>query len=144
MFDAARIILTVVVLGFSALPAGADFNRTHATNPRWTPHARYHVVWQVSSYLGIGVVALGLLWIPGPDLAARAYLVSLLALCVYGGFFAAAASMRLYGGKLHDDNGYLPVPVRIMGRKRMIDINVSVFSGFVVLNICGLVLLAAT
>jgi hypothetical protein len=143
MFDGARIILTIVVLGFSAVPAGADFNRTHATNPRWTPHARYHVVWQVSSYIGIGLVALGLLWIPGAELAARVYLVATLGFCVYGGFFAAAATMRLYGGKLYDDNGYPPVPVTILGRKRLVDLNVSVFSLFVVLDASALALLAA-
>jgi hypothetical protein len=143
MFDAARIILTVVVLGFSAVPAGADFNKTHATNPRWTPHARYHVVWQVSSYIGIGLVALGLLWMPGAELVARVYLVAALAFCVYAGFFAAAGTMKLYGGKLYDDNGYPPIPVTVLGRKRLIDLNVSVFSVFVVLDVSALALLVA-
>ncbi|MFV1366476.1 DUF6640 family protein [Mycolicibacterium elephantis] len=143
MFDAARIVLTVVILGFSAVPAYADFNKTHATNPEWTPHARYHVVWQVASYIGIGLVALGLLWLPGPESALRAYLAALLALCVYGGFFVAAASMRMYGGRLYDDNGYPPVPVRVMGRERLIDLNVTVFSTFVFLGVCGVALVAA-
>ncbi|EHI14840.1 DUF6640 family protein [Mycolicibacterium thermoresistibile] len=144
MFDIARIVLTVVILGFSAVPAYADFNKTHATNPKWTPHARYHVVWQVASYIGIGLVALGLLWIPGAGSVLRAYLAALLALCVYGGFYVAAASMRLYGGRLYDDNGYPPVPVKVMGRERRIDLNVTVFSTFVLLGLCGVGLVAAS
>lgn len=143
MFDTARIILTLVVLGFSAVPAGADINRTHARNPRWTGHARYHVVWQVTSYIGIALIALGLLWIPGPAQSFRAYLVCLLALSIYGGFFAAAATMRLYDGRLHDDNGYPPIPVTLLGRTRRIDLNITAFSICLVLLGCALALLVA-
>jgi hypothetical protein len=91
----------------------------------------------------MGLVALGLLWMPGAELTARAYLVAILALCVYGGFFVAAATMRWYGGRLNDDNGYPPVPVTIMGRQRLTDINVSLFSVLVVLDACALALLFA-
>src|SRR5262245_28004861 len=115
-------------------------NKTHAANPTWTHHARYHVVWQVTSYIGIGLVSLGLLWIPGNEATLRAYLVGILALCIYGGFFAAAATMPLYGGRLYDENGYPPVPVTIMGRKRLADINLSIFTALVVLDACGMAL----
>jgi hypothetical protein len=43
----ARILLTVVTAGYAVAPLIADLNSTHATNPLWTPHARFHVVWQV-------------------------------------------------------------------------------------------------
>jgi hypothetical protein len=42
-----RLLLTVATLGYSLVAMRADFNRTHATNLLWTPHARFRVVWQV-------------------------------------------------------------------------------------------------
>jgi hypothetical protein len=33
---------------FFAAPS-IDFSRAHASNPRWTRHARFHVVWQIVS-----------------------------------------------------------------------------------------------
>lgn len=143
MFDTARVILTIVVLGFSAVPAGADLNKTHARNPVWTGHARYHVVWQVTSYVALALIALGLLWIPGPAQTPRVYLVCLLALSIYGGFFAAAFTMRLYDGRLYDENGYPPKRVKILGRTRQMDLNVTAFSTCVLLLGCGFALLVA-
>ncbi len=54
----AKLLLTLTVLGYAAVTLKADFNATHATNPKWTPHARFHLVWQVLSYSGVGLVAL--------------------------------------------------------------------------------------
>ena len=50
----ARILFTLMTAGWAVLTVFADFNKTHATNPKWTPHARFHVVWQISSYVGFG------------------------------------------------------------------------------------------
>ena len=60
----ARILLTLVTLGYGLATVFADFNKTHATNPQWTPHARFHVVWQICSYVGFGLLR-GLIWWPG-------------------------------------------------------------------------------
>src|ERR1700722_8072909 len=67
MLIAAKILLTLTILGYALITIKADFNKTHATNPRWTPHARFHVVWQILSYAGVGLVALCLVWIDGPQ-----------------------------------------------------------------------------
>jgi hypothetical protein len=45
MLLAIKILLTIATLGYSAIPGIFDSNNTHATNPSWTGHARYHVVW---------------------------------------------------------------------------------------------------
>lgn len=54
MLIAAKILLTLTVLGYTLGTMRADFNKTYATNPKWTPHARFHVVWQILSYSGVG------------------------------------------------------------------------------------------
>jgi hypothetical protein len=101
----AQIVLTLVTLGYSLVPARADLNPTHATNPLWTGHARYHVVCQVGSYVGVALVALFLIWVPGPFTLARLLLAACLAGAAYGGFFVAMASMPRYAGRLADENG---------------------------------------
>src|ERR1700719_80698 len=100
----AQLLLTLVTLGYSAIPTLADFNRTHATNPLWTPHARFHVVWQVLSYTGIAVIALCLIWLNGPLPKERLLLAGALGAAVYGAFFATLLVRKLFGGALYDQN----------------------------------------
>src|ERR1043166_4207526 len=92
----ARILLSLVTIGYGGITILADINKTHATNPAWTPHARFHVVWQVASYAGFGLLALGLIWAPGPSPVAPLYLAAAFAAAVYGGFFVALFPLRLY------------------------------------------------
>src|SRR5712671_192950 len=96
----ARVLLTIVTAGYAVAPLIADLNSTHATNPLWTPHARFHVVWQVLSYSGIGLIALYLIWAGGPMQTERLYLAAALAVAVYGAFFGAVFSRPVYGGGL--------------------------------------------
>lgn len=133
----ARLLLTVATVGYGFVTIKADFNRTHATNPAWTPHARFHVVWQITSYTGFALLALALVWSPGPYAAERLWLACAFAAIVYGAFFLALISMPLYGGRTYDDNGYTPIRVPIAGRTQLWDVNVTAFS------ILSLVLLAA-
>jgi hypothetical protein len=123
----ARILLTLVTLGYGLATILADFNKTHATNPKWTPHARFHVVWQISSYAGFGLLALALLWWPGPYVTERLYLVAIMGAVVYAAFFIAVFTMPVYGGSAYDDNGYLPfaAPVPIIAPKW--DVNITIF-----------------
>jgi len=142
IFDAnifARILLTIVTAGYAVAPLIADLNSTHATNPLWTPHARFHVVWQVLSYSGFGLIALGLIWIPGPYSAARLYLASGFAAAVLFAFFITFANMRSFGGTHYDVNGYLPKPVSILGWVVKFDANTTVFSVATVILLLALV-----
>ena len=133
----ARVLLTLVTVGYGFVTVLADFNNTHATNPKWTPHARFHVVWQISSYVGFGLLALALLWWPGPLALERLYLVALMAAIVYGAFFVAVIAMPVYGGGAYDSNGYKPfaAPIPIIARKW--DVNITIFCVQVVLLIAG-------
>jgi hypothetical protein len=135
----ARILLTLATLGYGLVTIKADFNATHATNPLWTPHARFHVVWQVSSYAGVGLIALGLIWIAGPLEMERLYLAGALAAAVYGGFFAALFTRPIYGGVLYDENGYLPFRPPLGPVSWRWDVNVTAFSMMTAFLILGLV-----
>ena len=122
----ARALLTLNTLGYSLGPAIADFNRTHATNPLWTPHARFHVVWQVLSYCGIGLIALALIWTAGPS--AKLWLAVALAVAMYAGFFATLFAMPRFGGSVADTNGVPPLAtVNLAGKPLALDTNVTVF-----------------
>lgn len=99
----ARILFTLMTVGWAIATVFADFNKTHATNPKWTPHARFHVVWQISSYVGFGLLAFALIWWPGPLALERLYLVALMGTIGYAAFFAALLAMPVYGGAAYDD-----------------------------------------
>jgi hypothetical protein len=94
MLLATKILLTIATLGYSAIPGIFDSNNTHATNPSWTGHARYHVVWQVSSYVYVAVLMLCLIWIPASDTKLLLWVVAITAACMYAGFWTAYASRR--------------------------------------------------
>ena len=133
----ARILFTLTTAGWALGTVFADFNKTHATNPQWTPHARFHVVWQINSYVGLGLLALALIWWPGPLALERLYLVALIGTIVYAAFFVALFAMPVYGGGAYDKNGYKPftAPVPLFAKKW--DVNVTVFSVQLVILAAG-------
>jgi hypothetical protein len=134
----ARALLSLTALSNALVGIMADLNRTHATNPAWTPHARFHVVWQILSYSGLGAIALGLIWIKGPLPAERLYLAAALAFVVYGTFFAAVFARPLFAGALHDENGYSPFRPPFGPSHWRWDLNVTAFT------ILSLILLTGT
>jgi hypothetical protein len=135
----ARILFTLSTAGWSFATVIADFNKTHATNPQWTPHARFHVVWQINSYVGIGLLALVLIWWPGPLALERLYLVALIGAIVYTAFFAALMAMPLYGGATTDENGYKPFPAPIPLIAKEWDVNITAFTIQVAMLLAGIV-----
>ena len=142
MLLAAKILLTVVTLGYSLIPALADFNKTHATNPKWLPHARYHVVWQVMSYICMALIALYLIWGSTDAFGlAGLWLAAGLAASAYIGFYAAAIAKPLYGGAQYDQNGVLPVNVPIGGKRLAFDVNMTVFTIMSVLLVIAMICL---
>jgi hypothetical protein len=128
MMTVARILLTLTVLGYSLGTIKADLNKTHATNPAWTPHGRFHVVWQIMSYSGIGLIALYLIWSGGPDALEHLYVAAALSVAVYGAFFIAVFARPLFKGSLYDQNGYLPFQPPIGPQHWRWDANVTVFT----------------
>ena len=138
----AIILLSIATLGYSAIAAKFDSNETHATNPSWDPHARFHVVWQVSSYVYVAALAIGLIWTAGDD-HWPLWIAAILATAAYGGFWTAALSRSVYGGAVVSKIN--PVPAftwNLGGRQVETDANVTLFSAFVVIPLAGIACLA--
>jgi hypothetical protein len=101
-----------------------DLGHTHATNPEWTRHARFHVVWEVISTALLALLELALLLIPGHLYEERFYLAAILASIPMLSFFGALATRRLFGSALYDPNGIPPVRIVIFGSEKWIDLSV--------------------
>ena len=119
----ARAALSFVSVVQAVATVAIDFNRTHATNPLWTGHARFHLVWQSSTVVLLSGVGLLLVWHQGPFPLERFYLSALLAALSPLGFLTAFVSRTIYRGTLSDPNGIRQGHVRIFGSVRAIDLN---------------------
>ena len=140
---AAKILLTVATLGYSAIPCIADLNASHATNPNWVGHARFHVVWQVASYALLALVGLGLIWGPGEQSAGRLWIAASMAAAAYAGFFVAVATRSLYGGTNYDPNGVLPIRLPVIGDRMSFEVNITLFCMTTVCLVAGALCLPA-
>lgn len=138
----SRLLFTLVAVATSVGPMFADFNKTHATNPLWTPHARFHVVWQVLSQTGISLVILYLLWSDAPDRRVHLWIAAILNYVWGASFYATLASMRLYGGALKDVNGIKPFRFNIFGNIYLVDTNLFGGTVLMIVNTFGVLLLA--
>lgn len=90
-----RLLTTLGLLVPLLLLPLLEISDTHVFNPSWPPHARLHEVWQLSTNVGIALVALWLVWKRG-----EVQLAALLGLCLIGGALVANAVAPAYGGAL--------------------------------------------
>lgn len=128
MLLTAKILLTISSLGYSLIPFAFDSNKTHWFNPSWTPHARFHCVWQVMSYVYMGILALFLVWTAGEE-TWQLWIAASLSVCAYGGFWTAVLLRPVYDGHLVDKvNGVPPFIISLFGKKRALDANVTLFT----------------
>jgi hypothetical protein len=121
----ARDLLALYCAVQGAATIALDLNRTHAANPLWLRHARFHVVWQAATTAALAVVELALLFAFGPLTARRFYLVVVLAALPVFGFFAALITRSIYGGTLSDPNGIQPLTIRRAETTLRIDLNLG-------------------
>ena len=133
----ARVILSVVAVMLTIGPIKADFNSTHATNPLWPPHARFHVVWQVLYTSCISLVALYLLWAPSSDYLIHIYLGAILNYIWGAMFYITLASMSIFGGALRDVNGIKPFHLNILGTVYKVDTNLFLGTILMLVNTVG-------
>lgn len=123
-----RILLTIITFMLTVGPAKADFNATHATNPLWPGHARFHVVWQVVGNSSIMIVMLCLLWMPIVQYDLQLKLVSLIVAIILGSFYVTLACMKVFDGSLADPNGIKPFIFKLPGRTVKVDTNLFGFT----------------
>ena len=122
----ARVILSALCLALSVIAPLIDFNESHATNPLWTGHARFHLVWQVNALAITGFFILFLLWVIPSQMN---ILISIILLYIWLlSFFFALLFMPVYDGKLNDINGVPPIEINFFGKKIGIDRNVQAIS----------------
>ncbi len=100
-----KILISIATIQYGFVPPFVDFNATHATNPLWVGHARFHVVWQVFITFFLAIFGLYSVWKKQTEIG----LATLLGLFVLGGFFLNVTVMGIYSGTLSDSNGVPPI-----------------------------------
>ena len=135
----SKILLTLISIGFASVTPLIDFNESHATNPLWTGHARFHLVWQVNAMILSSFLSLYLIWFVG-DSFSLVLVLCIIYLWVIS-FALTMVSMSLYDGELNDINGVPPIRNTFFGKSIEIDRNVQAISGVFVLNTYSLVLI---
>jgi hypothetical protein len=135
----ARLMVTAVATVQGVRPLFVDLNRTHATNPLWTGHARFHVVDQAIAMAALASVEIAMLWWMAPGSRLLFYVATILTALPIVTFLIAMFTSKLYGGTLHDPNGVRPLRIVRRGVVREVDMNVMMVSlGAAVLLVASL------
>ena len=95
----AKILISLGVLVYMVLIPYLEMNASHVFNPQWPGHARLHEVWQLTTNISLGLVALWLSW-----KEQRIQMAAVISICVMGGVLVAHMSEGLYGGTLLSGN----------------------------------------
>jgi hypothetical protein len=94
-----RILLTIVAFEFFG-PSVRDFNATHAFNPEWVGHARFHLIWQLAFMAFSGVANLYLIWSRRPGDLRQLWLSVWWQGFNIGAFWVACLLVPVYGGAI--------------------------------------------
>jgi hypothetical protein len=136
----ATLLVTLVAAATAIGPMFADFNKTHATNPLWPPHARFHVVWQVLCQAGVAGFILYILWVA--QFEGHLLLAALMNFNWGVTFYLTLFNMKRFAGALSDVNGIPPFRFNIGGQIRTIDTNLFLGTILMVVNLIAVALLA--
>ena len=128
----SKVLLTLICVGFGTITPLIDFNESHATNPLWTGHARFHLVWQVNAMIITAVLSIALLWF-FYSITNHLIVILLNYLWIFS-FYATVFGLKLFDGELNDVNGVPPVFIKILGRSYEIDRNIQAITGVLLVN----------
>ena len=119
----ARVLLSLLcgIQGIATMLI--DLNRTHATNPLWVRHARFHVVWQTLTMVLLAMIEVALIWGGWVDAERGFYLAAMLAAVSPAAFLLSFAGRAWFGGALSDANGIRPLRMAVGGRTLLVDMN---------------------
>jgi len=95
----AKILISLGVLVYMVLIPYLEMNASHVFNPQWPGHARLHEVWQLTTNISLGLVALWLTW-----KEERIQMAGVISICVMGGVLVAHVTEGFYGGTLLSGN----------------------------------------
>ncbi|MEM9696259.1 MAG: DUF6640 family protein, partial [Myxococcota bacterium] len=90
----------VSILGVGIGPLFLELGTTHLFNPRWPPHARFHLVWFACSNALLALLASTALWGRWPDARRGVQIAGALNGVMLAGFFVAALLRPIYAGAL--------------------------------------------
>jgi hypothetical protein len=128
----AALLLTMTAFAYGAIPLVMDWNPTHVLHPGWPPHARFHMVWQLSMSAMLGALVLVMVWWPFGKRGARLKLAAVIGLIVLGGFVVAAFAQEIYSGAFSEQGSAPPV----MG----MDVNVLLFTPTIAIHLAACML----
>lgn len=128
-----KILISVATAIYGFVPLFVDLGKTHATNPHWINHARFHVVWQVIIMFFLAILGLYFLWFSDTAQSFSVNLAFLFGLIVLGSFLLNVLVRHFYKGTLSDPNGVPP----ILGK---VDANLFGFSFGLILLIIGYII----
>ncbi|MCT7360612.1 MAG: hypothetical protein COB09_00960 [Thalassobium sp.] len=95
----AKILISLGVLVYMVLIPYLEMNASHVFNPQWPGHARLHEVWQLTTNISLGLVALWLTW-----KEERIQMAGVISICVMGGVLVAHVTEGFYDGTLLSGN----------------------------------------
>lgn len=90
-----KFTITLSVVLYAVVVPFLEINGTHVFNPDWTPHARIHEVWQLTTNSVIGILCLWLVW-----QKKETHLSAILSAIVTGSFLFAYLIKNIYGGSM--------------------------------------------
>src|SRR5690606_32428095 len=90
-----RILIAFGVFIYAVVVPFLEINPSHVFNSFWPAHARFHEVWQLSTNICIGILALWLAFVKNAIRTA-----SILNISVMGGALVAHILEKTYGGSI--------------------------------------------
>lgn len=121
----ARFLLAVLC-GLQGLATPTvSINRTHATNPLWPGHARFHLVWQTLNSVGLALIEIALIVAAAQMQLPHFYLAAILAGIPMLSFFLAFAARSLYRGALSDPYGIPTLAIMLRGSALRFDLSAA-------------------